>query len=615
MKKYETMNAKPYPLGVTVLPDSVQFTFESASEKSGVILIDKKTGESYTVYFDKSCKVGNISSVRIKNLDINNFNYKFLSGEKIFADPYSNLVIGNENYGIKGEDYSLSSAFVYHDSFDWSGDVSLLTPADETIVYLLHVRGFTMHTSSKVRNKGTYEGIIQKINYLKELGITAVELMPSYEFEEYTPIDKRIAKISRETNTKINEKVNYWGYKEGFYFAPKASYSSSGNPVDEFKTMVKKLHKAGIEVYMQFYFPDSVKCPRMYEILRFWLVNYHIDGFHLKGNQIPVTYIATDPLFSKTKIFYDYIPENEIYEAATIPEYKNLFFYSDNYMYQMRKVLKGDEDTLKDLLYFTRNTPQKSGTVNFITNYYGFTLNDLVSYDRKHNEENGENNADGCDYNFSWNCGTEGKTKKVGVMNLRKRMMKNALLCLMLSKGTPLITAGDEICNTQFGNNNPYNQDNEICYINWNMNSLSKEILEYTKEVIRLRKSLFSTFIHKDLSMLDRDRTGYPDLSYHGDEAWKADLSNYNRHVGIMYSDYDKESKEISLLFTAYNFYWKNITFALPKIPSNCEWEIVTTSGNADKIDDGAINNQDEKFELENRSITVFKVKFNKIKK
>lgn len=605
MNNLQTIKGNNYPLGVTVIKDGVQFAMDTDSKNCGVELIEKSSKTSYKIPF-KEEKTGKISSIIIKNLDISKYYYRFYDGDNSFVDPYANKVYGNENFGPKDDKYSLMGGFVSHESFEWGNDIKPGVSYRDTIIYLLHVRGFTAHNSSKVKNKGCVEGIVQKIPYLKELGITSVELMPSYEFEEYSK-NKEKSDISKDAFADFS-KVNYWGFKEGFYYAPKASYCAS-DCVLSFKNFVKEMHKAGLEVIMQFYFPDNVDAWKIIDVCRFWLINYHIDGIHLKGNRIPVHVIVSDPIFADTKLFYDYFPENDLFKPDYIPDERYLYTYSDNYMYQMRKVLKGDEDTLKDLMYFTRNIPEKTALVNFFTNYYGFTLNDLVSFDRKHNEANGENNYDGCDYNFSWNCGVEGKSRKPSVMLLRKRMIKNALLLLMSSKGTPLITAGDELMNSQNGNNNPYCQDNETTYINWNINSTNKEIYDFTKEIIKLRKTLLNPYLQKEYSMLDRDRTGYPDLSYHQDEAWKTELFNYNRHLGIMYSDYNKESKEVTLIYIAYNFYWKNITFSLPFIPNEYSWENILSTGTCSKI---TADNKDlgEKFEIEQRSIAVFKVTF-----
>ena len=573
MINFKLEKGYPCKCGATPVNDGVLFTFESDSDNCGIILKNKKSKNITRIPLSKEYRNGNVFSVIIKDIEYDKYLYKFYSDEKEFADPYSYTLVGNEKFGLKKDNYEIYSSIVKLD--DFNKDEKPGISFENSIFYLLHVRGFTAHSSSKVENKGTFKGILEKLDYLKDLGITTLELMPCYEFEEFEKISKDNSFMVDTTDYKAENKVNYWGYKEGFYFAPKASYCATNEPVKEFIEFVKTLHKNGIEVVLQFYVPDKFKQHKIYEVLKFWLLNYNVDGFHLKGNKIPFSFIANDPLFGDMKLLYDYIPENEIYEAAFVPTKRNLSSYSDAFMYQMRKVLKGDEGTLKDLVYYTKNYPEKSACVNFITNYYGFTLNDLVSYDRKHNEDNGEKNVDGCDYNFSWNCGIEGKTKKSSVMKLRKKMMKDALFLVFSSKGTPLILAGDEICNTQNGNNNPYCQDNAVSYINWNLTAEASEMLEYTKMLIALRKSDLNAVLNREFSMLDRAHIGYPDLSYHSDEAWKADLATYNRHLGIMYSSLD-EKDEVTLYYLAYNFYWKEITFSLPYLPLSAKWDVVS---------------------------------------
>ena len=609
MINFKLEKGYPCKCGATPLNDGVLFAFESDSDNCGIILKNKKSKTITRIPLSKEYRNGNVFSVIIKDIEYDKYLYKFYSDEKEFADPYSYTLVGNEKFGLKKDNYEIYSSIVKLD--DFNKDEKPGISFEDSIFYLLHVRGFTAHSSSKVENKGTFKGILEKLDYLKDLGITTLELMPCYEFEEFEKISKDNSFMVDTTDYKAENKVNYWGYKEGFYFAPKASYCATNEPVKEFKEFVKTLHKNGIEVVLQFYFPDKVKQHKIYEVLKFWLLNYNVDGFHLKGNKIPFSFIANDPLFGDTKLLYDYIPENEIYEAAFVPTKRNLSSYSDAFMYQMRKVLKGDEGTLKDLVYYTKNYPEKSACVNFITNYYGFTLNDLVSYDRKHNEDNGEKNVDGCDYNFSWNCGIEGKTKKSLVMKLRKKMMKDALFLVFSSKGTPLILAGDEICNTQNGNNNPYCQDNAVSYINWNLTAEASEMLEYTKKLIALRKSDLNAVLNREFSMLDRAHIGYPDLSYHSDEAWKADLATYNRHLGIMYSSLDKGN--VTLYYLAYNFYWKEITFSLPFLPVSAKWDVVFSTGDVkEKEEEKEETKQGMKFELESRSCAVFKVTFSK---
>ena len=395
MINYKLEKGYPDTYGATPLNEGVLFVFESASEDCGIVLKNKKTKTVTKIPVSAEYKSGNIYSVIVKDIDYDKYLYRFYSAEKEFADPYSYTLVGNEKFGIKKDNYEIYSSIVKFD--DFNNDKRPGLSFEDSVFYLLHVRGFTAHSSSKVEHKGTFTGILEKLDYLKSLGITTLELMPSYEFEEFEKPSAKASLNVENIDYKAENKVNYWGYKEGFYFAPKSSYCATQNPVKEFRDFVHTLHENGIEVVMQFYFPDKVKQHKIYEVLKFWLINYNVDGFHLKGNKIPFIFIANDPLFADTKLLYDYLPENEIYEAAFVPKKRNLSSYSDAFMYQMRKVLKGDEGTLKDLVYYTKNYPEKSACVNFITNYYGFTLYDLVSYDRKHNEENGEKNVDGCD--------------------------------------------------------------------------------------------------------------------------------------------------------------------------------------------------------------------------
>lgn len=593
-----------FPLGVYEQDNGIQFTMDFTGKNNQVIISDG--GKSFKVPFGDAV-YGNIYSVIVCGINPEEIKYTYISDGVECVDKYANTVLGNEKYGIKNNDYHLEYKVVNHNQFDWEETTKPQLEFKDMILYLLHVRGFSNHKSSHVKNNGTFEGIVEKIDYLKDLGVNSIELMPSYEFEEYEFPSKKMQELSKVTGEEISGRINYWGYKEGFYYSPKSSYSAINDPVISFKNLVKEFHKNSMEVIMQFYFPDSVKQNIIVDILKFWVINYKVDGFHLKGNKIPVAIIANDSFFADTKIFHHYIPENEIYDYNEKPEFKHLCVYTDNYMYSVRKTLKGDEGCMKDFSGLLKNVPDKCGNVNFITNYYGFTLNDLVSYDRKHNEANGENNCDGSDYNYSWNCGIEGKSKKIQVNNLRKKMMKNAILTLMTSKGVPVIYSGDEFCNSQEGNNNPYCQDNDISYVQWNTTAQAKEIFDFTRQMIKFRTNELYPMIQKDFTMLDQNKTGFPDLSFHTDEAWKSDFASYNRHLGIMYSDVDKDGM-VSLIFVAYNFYWKEITFSLPNLPNDVEWKVMFSTGNVKKSDDTNMNN----YELENRSCAVFNVRFDK---
>ncbi len=613
MAEFRIRKGQPYPLGATPKSSGVNFSMvNSSEEKCGLILYHKKSGEALKLSFERKHRIGNISCFFIEALPIEEYEYNFFIGDKEHVDPYAKCILGNEVWK-KGQKKPLSMrGGFYQPQFDWQKTSPLHIPYHESIIYCLHVRSFTMHASSKVKGKGTFEGLVEKLPYLKELGITAIELMPAYEFEE---CEKDVDRTTMEyqvkhydeplpaDDAKTQTKINYWGYKEANYFAPKASFAASDNPSQSFKTMVREFHKNGIEVIMQFYFPDHVKQAYILEILKHWVLEYRIDGIHLKGNGIPVTLLATEPLFANTKLMCEEFTLSEIYPEQESPSYKNLGYYRDEFMYDMRKFLKGDADMLKGFLYHMKNHNPKCGVVNFITNYYGFTLQDLVSYDRKHNEANGERNQDGTDYNYSWNCGIEGPTRKTAVLKLRKKQMKNAICFLLTAQGTPLLLAGDEFGNSQNGNNNCYCLDNDTSWLDWRLVKKNEEYFEFVKAMIQFRKQHPMLHRPEELTMTDRFGFGCPDLSYHGEEAWKVDLSNYNRHIAMMYcgryARIDHRTED-DMIYLAYNMHWESHRFALPSLPGGYAWEIVVDT-DSPAGESGIVN----KVEVKPRSVKI----------
>ena len=597
MSDFSIKKGNTFPLGASLTGNGVQFSMiNSCDRECGIVLISKKnTLNKVRVPFPEGCRTGNISSMILTNISANDYAYRFYEGEEEYVDPYSGKILGNEVFGVKNNlTYELSSDLDLQE-FDWKDDRILCTPFSESVLYLIHVRGFTRHSSSKVKHPGTFLGITEKIPYLKDLGITALEILPCYEFEEYKKPEEKKKSIEYDSLTDANSnRVNFWGFQGGYYFAPKASYSSGSDPCTEMRYTVRELHKAGIEVIMQLYFPDNTKGGMIQDVIRHWVMNYHIDGFHLKGNKIPISLLATDPLLANTKLMYDYIPEDEIYSLENKPKYKNLCVYSDEYMYHMRKFLKADPDMLSEFVRLEKRIPKQTAIVNFITNYYGFTLADLYSYDTKHNEANGENNRDGANSNYSWNCGAEGKTRKKTILNLRMKMMKNALLTLFMAAGTPLLLAGDEMMNSKNGNNNSYCQDNEVGYVNWNTTKSAQEIHDFTKELIAFRKSKSFLQLFDELTMSDIEQCGFPDLSFHQEEAWRADLSGDKHFIGMMYTEVvetektntKKESrakllgtKYTRLYYIAFNMHWEERTFSMPNLIKKARWEQIMTTG------------------------------------
>lgn len=592
MKIFKIYDGQPYPLGATVWDGGINFSMVNTSkEVCGIVFYKKGVEQKERILFDQKHRIGNVCCIFVEGIATDEYEYNFFIGDKVFVDPYAKRIVGNEKWRLGELKKPFLRSGICSGAYDWQGTAPLHIPYSESIMYCLNVRSYTKHSSSKVKHKGTFAGLTEKIAYIKELGVNSVELMPAYEFEEcewdsieafdatqdiayqVKHIDEKLENADVQ-EIKSAKRLNCWGYKEAYYFAPKASYAAGGNPCEEFKNMVREFHKNGIEIIMQFYFPDNVKQGYILDIIKHWVIQYHIDGVHLKGLRIPVTLLATEPLLANTKIMCEDFYLHEIYSNGEVPDSKTLAYYRDSFMYDMRRFLKGDQDMLKSLQYHMRNFSPNCGIINYMTNYYGFTLNDLVSYDYKHNEANGEDNRDGTDHNFSWNCGVEGPSRKKAIQMLRHKQMKNALCFLFTAQGTPLLFAGDEFGNSQDGNNNCYCQDNETGWVNWNGMKKNNDILAFVKELITFRKAHRMLHLDKELTMLDKYGFGYPDLSYHGEEAWKAQLGGYNRHIGIMYcgcSDYDKDGDRI---YIAYNMHWNSHRFALPSI-ANYEWTFV----------------------------------------
>lgn len=615
IKRMQKMNRifYPCPLGVRSFENGeikgIRIAYCSDSEDCGIVLYNIKTGkETARIPFDKAQRIGKVYYLELSDIDTDNTAYLFYEGDKLFADKRAEAFIGKGDFGeAKCEtDYKASLHF---STFDWEDDTIQKLSYDETVVYGMHVRGFTRHASSGVKGKGTFAGIVEKIPYLKELGVTTIELQPAYEFNEK---EKCIQEPEGKAHvlSRTSDKLNYWGYCEGYYYAPKREYSYSGNASEEFKYMVKELHKNGMELVMQFYFPKTISYDEILNILRFWHITYHVDGFHLKGENLPVQTIAEDGYLADCKLWYYYFPVEALYPNHEKPQYRNLATYNDGFMYDMRHLLKGDEGMLYEAMKHMRLNPGTHGVINYFTNYYGFTMNDLVSYEKKYNEENGENNKDGTDINVSWNCGAEGATRKKQVLLLRQKQIKNAFTLLMLSQGTPMFFMGDEFCNSQKGNNNPYCQDNEITWINWKDLNKNKEIFQYVKELIALRKACGVFHLPKECMIMDYLSCGYPDISYHGEEAWKPSWEHYNRHIGFMLcGDYVKDCKG-KFYYVAINMHWEKQTFSLPKLPKGKEWKVLLQTGDKETIripvekDKGIA--EENIYSIEERSICIF---------
>lgn len=603
----------PYPLGVRAFErkdiKGIQVSYSSESENCGIVLYDIATGkEKERIAFENKQKIGKVFFLEIPDVDIEKTTYLFYENDKLVPDRRAKGFIGKGSFGTSKDELDYKGK-VEITSFDWEKDSMPKLSYEEVIVYCMHVRGFTKHSSSGVKGKGTFSGIIEKIPYLKELGVTTLELQPAYEFNERVKfVQEPEGKV--QIIKKTTDKLNYWGYCEGYYYAPKREYAYSNDASYEFKDMVKALHKNGMELIMQFYFPNNVSHDEILNILRYWHITYHVDGFHLMGENLPVKTIAGDVYLSECKLWYYHFPVDELYPNHEKPKYKNLATYNDGYMYDMRHLLKGDEGMLYEVMKHMRLNPGTNGVINYFTNYYGFTMHDLVSFEKKCNEDNGENNKDGTSINVSWNCGTEGGTRKKQVLALRQKQMRNAFTLLMLSQGTPLFFMGDEFCNSQKGNNNPYCQDNEITWINWKDLGKNQEMFHFVKELIALRKECGVFHLPKECMIMDYLSCGYPDISYHGEEAWKPSWEHYSRHIGFMLcGDYAKECKG-KFYYIAINMHWEKHQFSLPKLPKGKEWKVILQTGNK-KINESTSLPMKEKeeensYSIDERSIYVF---------
>jgi len=431
--------------------------------------------------------------------------------------------------------------------------------------------------------------------------------MPAYEFNEIETEDNMSA--NPYYSIIDNGILNYWGYTGGYTFSPKASFAFTneiGGEVEEFKYMVKELHKNGIEVSMEFFFPEGTNPTLILDCLHYWVMNYHIDGIHINCERAVMKMVQTDNLLCRTKIFTYSFPENtDFYNHRT--EYKNLANFNDDFMISARRFIKGDEDLLNTMAYKIKANPPGAAVVNYVSNHNTFTLNDMVSYDKKYNEANGENNNDGAVYNYSWNCGTEGTTRKKKILDLRKKQMKNAISLIMLSQGVPMIYAGDEMCNTQHGNNNPYCQDNEVSWTIWSNNACAKEIYQFTKDMISFRKEHKVLHTAQEPRQMDYKGCGLPDMSYHGTKAWYPDFSHFNRHFSVMYSGSYAEVfgfQPEDDVYIAYNMHWEEQKFGIPSPKAGKKWRVVMCS---DSLGDKKV--VDRTYSACPRSITVLVMK------
>jgi len=631
--------------GACRVDEGVNFTIHSNGAKScNLCLFHIGEREPYAILpFPESCRMGGTYSMVVYGLKPKEFEYAYqFDGEynvskgvlfdktKYILDPYAKSVAGQENWGKeKPVSERMYKARVVDSGYDWGNFKNTSLEPKDMIIYEMHVRGFTQDPSSGVEHRGTYEGIREKIPYLRELGINAVELMPVFEFDEME--DVRVV-----DGEKL---LNYWGYSPVCFFAPNIAYASDTRPGkagNEFRSLIHELNANGIEVILDVVFnhtaegnelgpcfsfkgidnniyymltPDGkyynfsgcgnvMNCNHpivqqfILECLRYWVVSYRVDGFRfdlasIMGrnedgspmNKPPLLQsLAFDPVLGNVKLIAEAWDAGGLYQVGSFPSWNRWAEWNGRYRDDMRCFLKGDYGMAQaainritgSLDLYGKENRGENATVNFLNCHDGFTLYDMYAYNYKHNEKNGWNNMDGANDNNSWNCGVEGETDNPEVLALRNRLRKNAFAILMCSRGSAMFLAGDEFCNTQFGNNNAYCQDNIISWLDWNRKEEYSEMFEFCKFMINLRKK------HPIL----RGRSGpsgcgFPEVSIHNKTAWNSNCGPDTRTIGVMFAGRTEGNREDDIIYIGMNAFWEKETVQLPKLPLGRKWRII----------------------------------------
>lgn len=595
-----------FPLGITKTEKGYHISTMAAGDRCGLAIYrDGKKTE--TIPFPPDERVGDVWSIELCLEDNTGLSYCIETEDGEGPDIFGHGFCGWEKWGdLDSTNKQLKSLFVQED-FDWEGDRPLKRPFEDTIIYKIHPRGFTKHASSRTEDRGTFRAVIEKIPYMKELGITAVELLPPNEFCEVMLPENSDG--NPYAGTEPTGKLNYWGYKEGFYFAPKASYASGERkePAAEFRQLVKELHRNGLEIIIELFFTGKESLSLIQEAVRFWVSFFHVDGVHFVGSP-PAGLLADDPYLTGTKLLATG------WEQGSRGKSRHLGEYNDGFQVDMRCFLKGDEDQINKVIFRNRRNPESCAVINYMANTNGFSMMDMVSYEMKHNEANGESNRDGTDYNYTWNCGVEGASRRKKVIKMRKKQLRNAFLLLFLSQGTPLLQSGDEFGSTKGGNNNTYCQDNEVSWLNWNLLEVNRDIYEFVKNVIAFRKDHPVFHMREEPKNTDYLVCGHPDVSYHGVKTWCPEFENFRRQLGIMYcGEYGTrpDGSPDDYFYTAYNMHWEPHEFALPKLPKGLKWHMAFNTDDSErngifkKGKEPVLKNQ-KQFMVPPRSIVVF---------
>ncbi len=680
---------KPLPFGASELGRGINFSFFSKHvTAASLVLFRQDTDEPMVeIPLDPHFhRTGHVWHILVCGLDPSILYGWRLNGPSepknlhrfdpnaVLIDPYARGLSGGSVWGESGIQHAKGpeGEKIFHhrlgclplEDFDWQGDAPPRTPLGETVIYELHVRGFTVHPSSGVRHPGTYLGLTEKIPYLQELGVTAVELMPVFEFDENEHL-----RHHPHTGELMR---NFWGYSPLAFFAPKASFAfngRNGNQVNEFREMVKAFHRADIEVYLDVVFNhtgegdergptismrgidnsiyymldneggylnfsgcgNTLNCNHPHvramiiDCLHYWVSEMHIDGFRfdlasilgrgengeILENPPLLERIAADPVLADTKIIAEAWDAAGLYQVGSFPVWGRWAEWNGYYRDQVRAFWRGDPGQVSHLanrLCGSEDLYQPTGrwpyhSINFITAHDGFTLIDLVSYNEKHNEDNGEENRDGENNNHSMNFGVEGPTDIDKINRMRNRHIKNLMATLLLSQGVPMLLGGDEFCRSQNGNNNAYCQDNTISWINWDLAAQHEDMLRFTRLMIAFRKRHHS---------LRREHffSGGPGISWHGKRANKPDWSKEARWIAFLLEGNKAPETPDKDIFVMLNASEKSRYFEVPH--NGKEWlRVIDTARTPPEDiyeveeDAPAIGFQKERFKVERRSLVV----------
>lgn len=641
--------------GACVASNGVSFTINShGATRCTLLLFKPQAPKPYArIPFPDSYRIGDTYSMLVYDIKPDEFEYAFsfdgpyepakgllFNEENVLLDPYSRAVTGQRKWGEKpegGKDFEYR-ARVVKSSFDWGNIKQLEQPFEDLVIYEIHVRGYTKDKSSGVSAPGTFAGLKDKIPYLKDLGINAVELMPIFEFDEME-------------SARVVDGVqlyNYWGYNTVSFFAPNTSYAFNeehNHEGDELKSLIKALKENGIEVILDVVFnhtaegnemgpcfsfkgidnnvyymltPDAhyynfsgcgnvMNCNHpvvrnfIIDCLRHWAIEYRVDGFRFDlasilgrdqngapmANPPILESLAFDPVLGKMKLIAEAWDAGGLYQVGCFPSWNRWAEWNGRYRDDMRSFLKGDDGMAGNAIIRITGSrdlysPESRGhkaSVNFLTCHDGFTLYDLYSYNEKHNEKNGWNNTDGDNNGHSWNCGAEGETDDPNVNGLRRRLIKNAFAALLCSRGPAMFFAGDEFCNTQFGNNNAYCQDNIISWLDWSRLEEFKEIHDFVRHMIQFRKE------HPILRKMTKPSScQFPEISVHNGTPFNASTDYKTKLIGIMYAGRNEEDTEDDIVFYCMNAYWEPLVMQLPVLPNGKHWH-VDTNTNAEYFD------------------------------